>query len=108
VNSARGGGSITFGLDETKRPLPQGLEPRAVAIRDILQTLGMSAEFRNEWHVTSVSSNSAAERSGVKVGDVIVAVDDRELNAGSAFHGSGSFSTVKVRRGGKLIPIKIK
>ena len=123
TNSNAGGGSITFGQNQTRQPMPEGLDPRShrtnvnpkeiisstpIGIGEILMMIGMTAEFNNEWRVTGVTTNSPAERSGVKVGDLIVTINDQQLTARTTYQGTGTFSTLTVRRDGKVIPIKLK
>jgi membrane-associated protease RseP (regulator of RpoE activity) len=123
TNSNKGGGSITFGVNQTRQPMPEGLDPRShrtnvnpkeiisstpIGIREILMMIGMTAEFNNEWRVTGVTANSPAEKSGIKVGDVVVTINDQQLTAKTTYQGAGTFSTVTVRRDGKVIPIKLK
>ncbi len=64
--------------------------------------------------INQVQPNSAAEKAGLKPGDIIVAVDGEEVkNAGElrnkiAFKGAGAVVTLKVYRNGKFITIKAK
>ena len=64
--------------------------------------------------VNRVEKNSAAEKAGLKPGDIIVAVDGEKVkNAGElrnkiAFKGAGAEVTLKVYRNGKFITLKAK
>ena len=61
--------------------------------------------------INKVEPNSAAEKAGLKPGDIIVAVDGEEVkNAGElrnkiAFKGAGSKVTLKIYRNGKYITV---
>jgi len=112
-----------FTLRQARPIYPQGLKPTvtrsnvntneivspdAIPVQDMLMTLGVSAEYKNEWLVRSVSKNSSAERSGVKAGDVIDAIGDSRLSADTNYHGAGRFTTITVRRGGQSLALKLK
>ena len=64
--------------------------------------------------INQVQPHSAAEKAGLKPGDIIVAVDGEEVkNAGElrnkiAFKGAGAEVTLKVYRNGKFITLKAK
>jgi serine protease Do len=64
--------------------------------------------------VNKVQKGSAAEKAGIKPGDIIVAVDGEEVKNGGelrnkiAFKGAGSTVTLKVYRNGKYITLKAK
>lgn len=119
-NSAR---VITFGQGQAKTPMPEGISPKPqrrtpdansiisqlpVPVVDILEMLGMTVKYENEWKVTALSPNGAAHRSGVVTGDVITAINERALTSDTAFHGSGTFTSITVRRGSQNVVIKLK
>jgi serine protease Do len=64
--------------------------------------------------VNKVEKGSAAEKAGIKPGDIIVAVDEEEVKNGGelrnkiAFKGAGSIVTLKVYRNGEYITLKAK
>ena len=64
--------------------------------------------------INQVQPHSAAQKAGLKPGDIIVAVDGEEVkNAGElrnkiAFKGAGAEVTLKVYRNGKFITLKAK
>jgi serine protease Do len=64
--------------------------------------------------VNKVQKGSAAEKAGIKPGDIIVAVDGEEVKNGGelrnkiAFKGAGSIVTLKVYRNGEYITLKAK
>ena len=115
--------------DETFRStnkviLPRGLSPDApvstkddgkfnrntsVGIRDVLAVLGIEAEFQGSaWRVKGLSAQSAAQRSGVKAGDIIQSVDGRRLKEDTKFSGSFSGRTLKIVREGKSMDLDLK
>jgi hypothetical protein len=123
TNSNIGGGSITLGLGQARPVPPEGIDPRsrrtnvntseivspnAIPVRDILEMSGISSEYKNEWVVKSVAKNSIAERSGVKTGDAVTAINDKQLTADTNFHGSGSINSLTVRRDGQSLTLKLK
>ncbi len=59
-------------------PNPEG--GKSLTAKEILAQLGIEAVFANEsWKVKSVGQNSLAERSGVKTGDAVEAIDGEKL-----------------------------
>jgi len=123
TNSNIGGGSITLGQGQARPVLPEGIDPRsrrtnvntseivspnAIPVRDILEMSGISAEFQNEWVVKAVAKNSIAERSGVKTGDAVTAINDKQLTADTNFHGFGSITSLTVRRDGQSLTLKLR
>jgi hypothetical protein len=77
-------------------------------VRELLQMMGVDGErTENGWKVNSAAAGSAAERSGVKVGDVIESVDDKPLNGKTPLK-TVTFGTVQVLRDGKRIKLSIR
>lgn len=78
---------------ETKITTPPGINPnravqtspnpesgKSLTAKEVLSQLGIEAVFTNEnWKVKSVVQNSLAERSGVKPGDAVEAIDGERL-----------------------------
>ena len=117
----RPGGGFTDEAVGEKRPIAPGTSNRpyaanrdevissnAVPVRDILATLGITAEFTRGWIVRGVTANSQAEHSGVRTGDVVVALGDTTLNANTDFKGQFSASSIRVRRGGQELGLSLK
>jgi hypothetical protein len=116
------GGSFDRGQNQVKPLYPEGIDPKSrrnvntsevvspdsIPVQDVLMLLGISAEFKNAWVVRSISKNSSGERSGVKAGDVIDAIGDSQLSAGTTYHGVGRFTTITVRRDGQSLVLKLK
>ena len=117
------GGTVTFGQGQAKQVMPEGIEPdrpqsdanqgdvvtsSTISVSDLLDPLGLTVVYGTEFRVTAVRQNSVAARSGVRVGDTLVSLDDKQLRQGTAFSSSGSFSTITVRREGKLVSLKLQ
>jgi len=114
---------ITFGQGQAQTVMPEGISPKpqrrtaeansiispaSVPVADILGMLGMTVKYESEWKVAAIAANSAAQRSGVKAGDVVTAINDRQLTSDTAYNGSGTFTSITVRRGGETMVIKLK
>jgi hypothetical protein len=124
-NSDTGGGSKTVAGRGTSAVInPPGINPNPptneasatppegiakTTAREFLSLLGIDAEpGTGGWKVTSFKANSPADHSGVKTGDLIEALDDRKLEADSAFTGNFVVKTLKVLRDGKSLTIVLK
>ena len=120
ANSSKGG-SYEKGQHQTQLPMPEGLQmssptsanrgdvmtSSSIPVSQVFDMLGISVETGDAWRVAKVRENGAADKSGVKVGDVITAFDDHDINAGSGSINFGSISKITVRRDGKLIPLRV-
>ena len=120
-NSNRGGGSYDETVREKKRPNPEGIEPNSptaanrsdvvtsttIPVSQVLDMLGISVETNDAWRVAKVREKGTADKSGVKVGDVITAFDDQDVNTRAGSINFGSISKITVRRDGKLVPLKL-
>ncbi len=116
------GGSIDSTLGSANTILPPGfrLDPRNrdtassnmgvadVAVRDVLELLGMSAEFDGDgWRVRSAATNSMAQLAGVRVGDVIEAINGTPLEPNTTFKGGISVRSLRVLRDGKQVNLSL-
>jgi len=124
AGSNRIGGSYDTGQGQTRTPNPEGINPQnprtslpnqndvvsaqPLSVKDILETLGISADFSNGWKVSQVAANSMAARSGVQAGDVVIALGDNDISNKTKIENSGSVGNVRVRRSGKVVDIKLK
>ncbi len=117
------GGSIDRTLGSANTILPPGFqsEPQKkdiaasnaggadIAVRDVLQMLGVSADpDADGWRVRSAAANSMAQRAGVRVGDVIEAINGTPLEPNMTFKGGISVKTLRVRRDGKQVTLYLK
>jgi C-terminal processing protease CtpA/Prc len=118
LDSSDGIQSEDIGLGPARQIFPRGLDPSktptanpdlsdsGIKIRDILSGLGITArENANGWAVSSVSANSAAARSGIKAGDVIVAIGDQPLSEITGRTSSFTIRSIRLRRDGRTITI---
>lgn len=118
-----GGGSTLKAGTQPKIFLPPGISSNktieapkdltsALSVKDVLSLIGVEGNFSdNKWKVEAVRQNSQAERSGVKVNDVIEAIDEKDLSTGTISTDSkGTFSGKKltVVRGGERLEIKLQ
>ncbi len=92
VKDGKGGSLISAGtlpsvftppginLKQTFENLPNPEDTKPLNAQEILSQIGIEAIFTDSsWKVKSVKQYSLAEGSGVKVGDVIEAIDDEKL-----------------------------
>jgi hypothetical protein len=115
-----GGGSFDQATRETKQILPLGLSPDTqnvnsplgdarVSTTDVFNILGIRAGYTPEgWMVESVTPNNMADRSGVKAGDVVEALNDKPLTERSTFGRTFDGKSVRVRRNGQSIKLELK
>lgn len=108
-NKNRGGGSVDFssGISRTR----DFRKPNSVGVsaREILSQMGVDASYSSSsWKVGVVKQNSVAERSGLKTGDVVEAINDQDLTDKSSFASPFKGTSVRVRRDGKTTQIELK
>jgi hypothetical protein len=118
-----GGGSITSGLESrgpiirlnpNAGPRPDtnrtGFETRGeISVRAILKIVGINADPSDiGWKVQTVDTNSVAERSGVKGGDLIEAINGLPVTDGTQFSGRFIGKNLRVNRDGKTVAIDLK
>jgi hypothetical protein len=114
---------IGSGVNSPEVILPRGFSPKSlpgtdansekemrrpsIAALDLLRYAGVSMDLRgNEWIVSSIVQKSPAERIGLKVGDVIVSLNDIRIGNGSAFPSGVDLKTIRVKRGGSMVDLK--
>ena len=102
--------TLPRGLDPNRRieTAPNADNIKAFTAEEILPFLGIEIVLQNENRtVKSVKQNSLAERSGVKVGDVIEAIDGKKIS-GEPFSGNTlEAKTLSVLRGAKKMEIAL-
>lgn len=80
-----------------------------IEVEAILKIAGINAEFSdNGWKVRSVDSNSMSERSGVRAGDLIEAINGQPVTGGTKFSGRFNGRSLRVRRGAQTLEIELK
>lgn len=99
------------GLDPNKKPDVRNIKPptnNGISAEAILSMLGVKSECKQNGCVaTAVAKQSIAERAGVKANDLIEAIDDKPVKAGTTFEGTINVRTLRVVRGGKRITIDL-
>ena len=95
-------------------PRPRNVDPStdlpggSVKVGEVLSYIGISAACDGDGClVTSLSHGSLAERAKLNVGDQIVSIDGRPINASTAFGGRTSFRTFQVVRGGRTLTVPL-
>jgi hypothetical protein len=88
---------------------PPGFGSKSISLPDVLGILGINAEFVDgAWKVRSATTNSAAERSGVRANDILEAIDNHVLTEKTTFKSEFSPKTLRVRRDGKRIQLNLR
>lgn len=120
-NSEEGGAFEEAGRAGS-RILPRGLEaideprsdadvppaPTSVRISDVLSVLGIDAEqTATGWRARSVREGSVAQKSGVQAGDIIEAIDGKDLSQVTELKGSFGGSSLQINRAGSSIRLNI-
>lgn len=80
---------------------------RALEFRQVLRSIGINADQTDSgWAVRSLVKNGVAERSGLRIGDIMEAVDDKPI--ATLYDGSFSVKSISVRRGDNVVKIEIQ
>ncbi len=118
-----GGGSYTTTGNNAPAPIPvlrpeQGnsnstgnnsetVTSGALEFRQVLRSIGINADqSEGGWTVRSLVKNGVAERSGLRVGDLMEAIDDKPIN--TLYDGSFSAKSISVRRDNEVVKINIR
>lgn len=105
---------------DTSTMFPPGVDPRKaiptnnrpsdgrIAPISILSFIGITSMCTPvSCQVRAVQPGGLAERSGVRVGDVIEAIDDRPIDSTHVFSGGISVKTLRVKRDGTSLTISL-
>ncbi|MFN0277539.1 MAG: PDZ domain-containing protein, partial [Pyrinomonadaceae bacterium] len=108
ANRRLGGGSIDAASREPRviKRLDPNRKITTVPAKDVLTSIGIEADAT--WKVGSVKQNSVAERSGLKAGDVIEAVNNQTLTEKTTFGNKFNSKSLRVLRDGKSVQIDLK
>jgi len=80
-----------------------------LSVREALSKMGIGVDLENgKWTVKAVRAGSAGEMSGVKVNDVIEAIDDQPLAAGTVFDEAVEGKTMTVTRNGEKARVMLR
>lgn len=99
------------GLDpnQTIESSPEFSNPKSFSADEILTQLGIESVLENgRLQVKSIRQNSLAERSGVKIGDVVEAIDGRKISSEPIRAKTIEGKTLTVRRGAEKIEITLQ
>jgi hypothetical protein len=115
-----GGGSVDIGVKppvlrqpnfnaNSFDPVSRNIEKAVpMPVKEVLSQMGINSSFENgKWTVKSVTTNSLAEGSDVKAGDIIEAINNQPLAAGP-IDGNVSGKTFTVTRNGEKLVLKIR
>jgi len=99
----------SFNLN-AKRPIgppPTGNSQASISV--VLGFLGLDTRFEGEsMKITSVRGGSVAEKTGLKAGDIIQAVDGKPINSTSKLGSRFDAKTFTVRRGDETLQLDIR
>lgn len=118
----RGGGSFDTAVKPPRQILRPGItlpdnmaanrdeviSRTSLSVSDVLAPIGISANFDGGWKVTAVRANSLSERSGVRSGDVVIAIGEQNLAADTKFSGEVAAKSLRISRDGKVITLNLK
>ncbi len=80
----------------------------SISLRGILAEIGIEADVvEKNWTILSVKSETPAMRSGLKSGDIIQSIDDKNLSPEIETVQSFTGKTFRITRGGKLMIIEL-
>ncbi|MGB7202218.1 MAG: hypothetical protein WBD16_08105 [Pyrinomonadaceae bacterium] len=117
------GGSAELAVRESKNIYPRGLNPNAkvpanakgvgpntrIHVSSILEFIGVKATWAGDgWRVDSVDVDNIANRSGIRTGDVVEAINDQSVDKTTTFPAKFDGKSVRVRRDGASRTIEFK
>lgn len=123
TESDRPGGSIDSAVRESQKLFPRGVDPNAktpanakgidpnarINVSQILEFIGVKATWSGGgWRVDSVDANNIANRSGIKVGDVVEAINGQTVDKKTTFPSKFDGKGIRVRRDGASVQIDFK
>lgn len=115
-------GSETSATRAGRQIFPKGVDPNKARLAkpkefdkltqtpasEVLTLLGIDAKFSDgSWKVGTVKEATAAERAGVRTGDVIEALNDQVMREKTSFGGTFSVKSLRVKRDGQSIKISL-
>jgi hypothetical protein len=121
IDRLRPGGSMDSSLGNTQQILPRGFDVNAtrrnlpgpmsnsqIAITDVMKYLGLDTRFEGQaLKVTAVRGRSVGDKSGVKAGDIVEAIDDTPITPATKLGGNLTVKGMTLIRGGQKIQVKI-
>lgn len=95
--------------EQIKPRMPENQDNKSISIKDAFDFIGMQTEVSGgKLKVKSVRENTMADKSGIKVGDVIEAIDDAKIAPNETMMKSNSVRKITVLRGGKFLEISLQ
>lgn len=89
-------------------PQPGTAQDRGIKVQEILSSLGIAAEKSPDgWRVAKVNEGSQAEKSGVRISDIIEAVGSHVVKGKDSLDGNISIDSITLVRGGKRVNVKL-
>ena len=123
-DESSGGSKVITVRGPSKIFNPPGIDPNPVksnanvadaanaaknSISDVLTFLGIDAEKTDAgWRVKSAKADGTAQRSGIKSGDLIEAIEDHELGSSPVIPNNVTFKSLKIIREGKSLVIALQ
>lgn len=94
---------------------PKGIFPNlangksAEPVNQIFDFIGITAVLdAGKWKVTAVEANNMAGNAGVRIGDLIDAIDGNKLGASSEINGTVNIKIIQIIRDGKNISLQMR
>ncbi|MCC6826075.1 MAG: hypothetical protein IT172_10065 [Acidobacteria bacterium] len=99
------------GLDPNAAPPPQPSDlgkAQAISMKEVIEQFGIEGGFgHGGWHITGVKPASAAERLGIKAGDVIEMIDQKPVEEKATFDGTFNGGSMQIRRDGAKVVVSL-
>lgn len=117
------GGSIDESIKMSKPLYPRGLNPHSrvlvkpkdfdrpgsISAKDVLTQFGAEVVYSGSgWRIDAVKDNSAAQKAGLKNGDIVEAINDQPLEEKTSFKGQFSGKSMRLKRGGATVIVDLK
>ncbi|MFM9903328.1 MAG: hypothetical protein ACKVQJ_02020 [Pyrinomonadaceae bacterium] len=104
-----GGGSVDQASGIPRRLVQRTNLNGLIQAKDALTQIGVMGVYSESgWRVESAVVNSVADRSGVRTGDVIEALNEQPFNEKTTFKGKFTGKSLRVQRDGKSLDIILK
>jgi len=115
--------SRDFGVGENIKPLyPKNYDPtkigrqtqgnqdnKSASTKGVFATIGVETEFvGGKMRIKNIVESSLFDKSGIKAGDIIEAIDDTKIMDNDTVLKSNKMEKVTVSRNGKIIEIRLK
>jgi len=98
------------GIDPNTQVLPVAPQPESKSLlpaSDVLRWLGVDSVYEGGWKVRAIKTNSPADQAGVKAGDILESIDDKQLGKDAMFKSGNIGKVIKVKRDGKSVELTL-